>query len=145
MTPNTDCEHVRMALMASLDGENGPESARDRQHVLTCAPCRRWLEDLQSMSHQLHGLPYQGAEMDLWPAVEGRIRGSEQRLTLSRRLWAVGAMVLVWRAVQLFVDLPVPILHPLVPLAAAGVALWLVAGDPLAIETSAPELQKRGI
>jgi hypothetical protein len=36
-------------------------------------------------------------------------------------------------------------LHPLVPLAAAVAALWQISGDPLAIETSAPELQKRGI
>jgi hypothetical protein len=34
---------------------------------------------------------------------------------------------------------------PLVPLAAAVAALWQISGDPLAIETSAPELQKRGI
>jgi hypothetical protein len=145
VTPNTDCEHARMTLMASLDGENGPESAADRQHVLTCAPCRRWLEDLQSVSRQLDGLPYQSAQIDLWSSVEGRIRESGQMPALSRRLWLLGATVLVWRAVQLFIDLPLPILHPLVPLAAAVVAVWLIAGDPLAIETSAPELQKRGI
>jgi hypothetical protein len=138
---SSDCERVRLALMAVFDGEGGPESARDRQHVLTCASCRRWLEDLQSMTSQLQGLPYQNAQMDLWSSVEGRIEHSEQRLTLSRRLWPIGALLLVWRAVQLFVDLPLPMLHPLVPIAAAIVAVWLVAGDPLAIETSAPELQ----
>jgi hypothetical protein len=37
-----------------------------------------------------------------------------------------------------------PVLHPLVPLAAAVAALWQISGDPLAIETAAPELQKRG-
>jgi hypothetical protein len=145
VNPSTECERVRMTLMASLDGESGPDSAPDRQHVLTCAACQRWLEDLQSVSSQLQGLPYQDAQMDLWPSVEGGIRHSEQTLTPARRLWLLGAMVLVWRAVQLFVDLPVPIAHPLVPLTAAVVAVWLVAGDPLAIETSAPELQKRGI
>ena len=145
MNLSTECERVRVTLMAVFDGEGGQESAADRQHVLTCAPCRRWLEDMQSMTTQLQGLPYQHARMDLWLFVEGRIHDSEQRLTLTRQLWPVGALLLVWRAVQLFVDLPVPMLHPLVPLAAAVVAVWLVAGDPLAIETSAPELQKRGI
>jgi hypothetical protein len=145
VNPNPECEHVRLTLMASLDGEDGPESAPARQHVLACAPCRRWLEDLQSVSRQLDGLPYRGAGMDLWSSIEGRIRQSDRMPALSRRLGLVGALVLLWRAVQLFIDLPVPILHPLVPLAAAVVAVWLIAGDPLAIETSAPELQNRGI
>ena len=76
--------------------------------------------------------------------MEGRIRQSEQGLALPRRLWPIGALVVVWRALQLFVDLPIPMLHPFVPLAATAAAVWLVAGDPLAIETWAPELQKRG-
>jgi hypothetical protein len=50
----------------------------------------------------------------------------------------------VWRALQLFIDLPHPLLHPFVALAALTAALWLAAGNPLAIETSAPELHKRG-
>jgi hypothetical protein len=61
------------------------------------------------------------------------------------RLWLIGALVIAWRALQLMFDLPLPMLHPLVPLAAAVAALWQISGDPLAIETSAPELQKRGI
>jgi hypothetical protein len=32
-----------------------------------------------------------------------------------------------------------------VPLAAVAAALWTLAGDPLAVKTFAPELQKRGI
>jgi hypothetical protein len=35
-----------------------------------------------------------------------------------------------------------PELHPLVPLVATVAAVWLVAGDPLAIKTTAPELEK---
>jgi hypothetical protein len=52
--------------------------------------------------------------------------------------------VLGWRALQLFVDVPIAMVHPLVPIAAAVAAVWLVMGDALAIQTSAPELQKRG-
>lgn len=145
MTPGTDCERVRTALMALLDGEGGSDSPADRQHLATCPSCRGWLEHFQSMSDRLHGLPYQRAGEDFWPSVKDRIRDSDERLTLARRLWLIGAVVLAWRAVQLFVDLPAPIIHPLVPLAAGVAAVWLVVGDPLAIATSAPELQKRGI
>ncbi len=141
----TDCERVRTALMASLDGESDPPSAPDRQHVSTCSSCRRWLEDLQSMTGQLQGLAYQRASVDLWTAVEGRIRDAERGVALPHRLWPVAAAVLGWRALQLVVDLPIPELHPLVPLAATAAAMWLVAGDPLAIETSAPELEKGGV
>ena len=97
------------------------------------------------MNTQLQKLSYQPAQVDLWTAVEGRIREAERTLALPRWLWPIGATVLAWRALQLVVDLPIPVLHPFVPLAAMVAALWLVAGDPLAIETSVPELQKRGV
>ena len=145
MNTSTDCERLRIALMASFDGESGPQSAPDHPHLSTCASCRRWLQDLQSMTGQLQGLSYRSAPVDLWSAVEGRIRDAEPGLDLSRQLWPIGVIVVAWRALQLFVDLPVPELHPFVPLVATAVAAWLVAGDPLAIETSAPELEKRGI
>ena len=139
-----DCERVRMALMASLDGESDPESVPDRQHLSTCSSCQGWLEDFQSMTGQLGGLSYPSARVDLWTAVESRIQQSERVLDLPRRLWPIAVIAVLWRALQLFVDLPIPMLHPLVPLVATAAALWLVAGDPLAIETSAPELEKRG-
>jgi predicted anti-sigma-YlaC factor YlaD len=142
---STDCERVRIALMASLDGEGDPASPQDRQHLSTCSSCRDWLNDLQSMNGQLGGLAYQSAQVDLWTAVESRVRQPEQTVGVARWLWAIGVLVLAWRALQLFIDLPIPALHPLVPLAAAVAAVWLAAGDPLAIETSAPELQKRGV
>lgn len=145
MNTSTTCERVRIALMASLDGESDPQSAPDHQHLSTCSSCRRWLDDLQSMTGQLQGLAYQSPPVDLWSAVEGRIRDDEQSLAVPRRLWLIGAAVLGWRALQLFVDLPIPEFHPFVPLAATVAALWLVAGDVLAIATSAPELEKRGV
>ena len=145
MNTSTDCERARIALMASLDGESDRPSPQDRQHLSTCSSCRDWLNGLQSMNGQLRGLAYQSAQVDLWTAVESRIRQPEQTVGVARWLWAIGVLVLAWRALQLFIDLPIPVLHPLVPLAAAVAAVWLAAGDPLAIETSAPELQKRGV
>ena len=145
MSTSNDCERARMTLMASLDGEGEAPTAQDGQHLATCASCQRWLQDVQSMTGRLQGLSYPGASVDLWPAVEARVRQAERGPALSRQLWVIGGLVLAWRAVQLFVDLPFAPLHPLIPLAAAIAAIWLIAGDPLAIETSAPELQKRGV
>ena len=145
MNTSTDCERVRMALMAALDGESDPPYDPDQQHLSTCSSCQRWLTDLQSMTGQLRDFSYPSARVDFWTAVEGRIRQSDRVLALPRRLWPIGAFVVAWRALQLFVDLPLGLLHPFVPLAATVAAVWLVAGDPLAIETSAPELEKRGV
>jgi hypothetical protein len=141
----TDCDRVRQALMASLDRESDVQSASDREHLQTCSSCRQWQADLRSMNERLQVLSYRTTDVDLWRAVEVRIRQPEPSPLLPAGLWAIGAAVLGWRALQLFIDLPIPLLHPLVPLAAAAAALWLIAGDPLAIETSAPELKKRGV
>jgi hypothetical protein len=132
-----------MALMASLDGESADRSAPEAEHLSTCSSCQHWLKVQQGLTGQLQGLSYPHARVDFWAAVESRIQPQQARLP--RQLWPIVAIVLGWRALQLSVDLPIPVLHPLVPLVAALAALWLIAGDPLAIETSAPELQKRGI
>ena len=145
MSTSNECERARMTLMASLDGESDPPAAPDAQHLTTCGSCQQWLKDFQSMTGQLQGLSYPAARVDLWPVVEARVRESERRPALAQRLWLIGGLVLAWRAIQLFVDLPLPVLHPIVPLVAAVAAIWVIAGDPLAIETSAPELQKRGV
>ena len=144
MNTNTECERVRIALMASLDGESAERSAPEAQHLSTCSSCQHWLKEQQGLTGQLKGLSYPRAQVDLWAAVENRIQQPEQA-RLPRLLWPIVAIVLGWRALQLSFDLPIPVLHPLVPLMAAAAALWLIAGDPLAIETSAPELQKRGV
>ena len=148
MTPDADCERVRLQLMAAFDGEavTAADEAPDReQHVAACASCRQWVQDLESMDRRFQGMPYPGGPVDLWGAVEGKLGLSGTRPSATDRLWLIGALVLGWRALQLLIDLPLPMLHPLVPLAGAIAALWLLARDPLAIETFAPELEKRGV
>ncbi|HEU4891376.1 MAG TPA: hypothetical protein VFT47_07485 [Vicinamibacterales bacterium] len=145
MNPGTDCERVRPQLMAALDGESVPDVTDARQHLSSCSSCERWLKDLESMNSRFHAVSYPRSQVDLWAGVEDRIRLPDASLARRHRLWLIGALVIAWRALQLMFDLPLPMLHPLVPLAAAVAALWQISGDPLAIETAAPELQKRGV
>ena len=142
MNRTHDCEGVRTQLMVALDGEAADQSPLARQHLAECSACQAWLRDLESVAARLQGLPYPQTGEELWSAVGERIHQLDQGAPLTPRLLAIAALVMAWRALQLSLDLPLPILHPIVPLAAAAWAVWQVAGDPLAIETSAPELQK---
>ena len=144
MNTSSECERLRLQRMASMDGEGGTLSEPDRQHLSTCSSCQRWLADLESMTARFQGFSYPDARMDLWTAVEGRIRQADPMPSLPYRLWPIGALLLGWRALQLSIDLPIPVLHLFVPLAVAAAiaAVWKVAGDPLAIATWAPELRK---
>ena len=145
MNTNRSCETARAAFMAFSDGEGPARSADQESHFSTCADCRLWAEEMQSLTGRLNHLSYPAPEVDLWAAVEGKIRRRDEAHALPPLLWPVGAAALAWRAVQLSVDLPSPLLHSVVPLAALAATLWLLAKDPFAIETSAPEIEKRGI
>jgi hypothetical protein len=101
-------------------------------------------DDLR-LQEQLQSLRYPEVRQDLWPAVSERIQVLDDGASIARRLLPIAAIVIAWRALQLLFDLPLPLLHPIVPLTAAVWAIRQLAGDPLAIETSAPELNKRGI
>jgi hypothetical protein len=144
--PNSHCEQVRLNLMAAFDegaagrADPGPEA---REHLATCSACEQWLRNLESLDHRLQGLSYLSTSADLWPAVERSLRPSGKTHANLRRFFLISTMVFGWRALQLFVDLPLPFLHSLVPLAAILAAFWQLARDPLAIQTFAPELQKR--
>jgi anti-sigma factor RsiW len=138
---------VRLELMAALDGEAPPRAANTteaRQHLASCTACERWLKDLEAMNSRFQRVGYRDAHEDLWPALQPRLQPSTARVPVMRRLWLMCALVLGWRAVQLLIDLPLPMLHPFVALAVIVAALWQLSRDPLAIQTFAPELQKRG-
>lgn len=144
MKPDTGCERVRLQLMAAIDGEIEAASAADREHLASCSSCRQWASDLEAMDGRLRRLAYPKARVDLWASVETEIRGIDATPDAAGRLWIIGSLLLAWRVLQLLIDLPFPALHPLVPLAVTAAALWQLAGDPLAVKTFAPELQKRG-
>ena len=146
MNSGSDCDRVRLQLMAAHDGVAMPGSvdphSDPRQHLASCSSCDRWLREFESMNGRFQGVSYPGAQTDLWTGIEARLRQRETTREVTRRFRIIAASVLAWRAVQLLIDLPFPMLHPLVPLACALAALWVIARDPLAIETFAPELQK---
>ena len=144
MKPDTRCERVRPQLMAAIDGEIDAASAADREHLSGCSSCQQWVIDLEAMDGRLRRLAYPDARVDLWASVSTRIREIDAKPDATVRLWIIGSLVLAWRVLQLLIDLPLPALHPLVPFAATAAALWQLAGDPLAVKTSALELQKRG-
>ena len=148
MNQQFDCERVRLDLMAALDGEHpsGTAPGADaRQHLASCDACSVWLRDLESMTHRFEGVPYLATPEDdeVWPAVQRRLQSSETAVPAAR-LYLIGALILGWRALQLLIDLPLPLLHSVIPMAAVAAALWQRARDPLAIRTFVPELQKRG-
>jgi anti-sigma factor RsiW len=145
MKPDTGCEHVRLQLMAAIDGEIDAASTADREHLSSCSSCGQWVDDLEAMDGRLRRLVYPDARVDLWASVSTRIREIAATPDATGRLWVIGSLVLAWRVLQLVLDLPLPALHPLVPFAAGAAALWQLAGDPLAVKTFAPELQKRGV
>lgn len=145
MNTHPNCDEVRMRLMASIDGEAEKDAVADRAHASTCPHCRQWLANFESLHGQLQDLSYPFTGADVWPAVHDRVLTPDRLTSLTRQLWPIGAAVLAWRALQLFIDLPMPALHPLVPLVAAVAVAWRIGGDLLTIDTFTPELRKRGI
>jgi hypothetical protein len=148
VNPGTECERIRLELMAALDREPAPPGGDARpdshQHLASCSSCRHWLKDLESINSRFQEASYPATQLDLWAAVESRVRQPDSGLTGTRRLWLVGTLVFGWRVAQLLTDLPLPLLYPVVPLVGAVAAMWLIARDLLTIETFAPELEKRG-
>ena len=72
MTP-ADCEAVRIAAMALVDGETSSLTDEQiRQHAQTCTACRN---ELSCKTHELFptGLGRPRLEVDLWPTIEGRL------------------------------------------------------------------------
>jgi hypothetical protein len=141
---STECERTRRQHTAWLDGESDPLPERDRQHLSACSSCRQWLADVEAMTARFQGVAYPDARIDLWPSVAARIGQAAPLSSVSHRLWPMGVLLLGWRALQLSVDLPVPALYLFAPLAAVIAIAFVtkVVGDPLTIQTWAPELRK---
>ena len=145
MKTPVECERARLELMPALDGEHGLRPSADSGHVATCESCQDWVRAMNALDGRLQGLTYPPARVDLWRAVEEGIVMGRRRVPAIEHLWPIGVALLGWRALQLFVDLPLAWLHPVVPMTAVVLVAWRLSGDLLTIEVTAPELQKRGV
>jgi predicted anti-sigma-YlaC factor YlaD len=137
------CDTVQLAAMARLDGESAPVGGDEYEsHLAGCEQCREVIAGVTRLHARLEALSDGAAVMDLWPAVHGRIvdqrRSGRERLVFG----VLAAFVLAWRTAQLVVDVPVPVLNAVVPLAVAVLVGWWVAGDPLAIQAGGLEEQQ---
>ena len=142
-----DCERARLELMAALDGETAERASAHhpdaRQHLASCSACGQWLKEFEALNRRFEGAVYPAHE-DLWPALQPRLQRPVSQVPVMNRLWVAAGIVLAWRALQLLVDLPHPVANLLIPLAVVAAALWQLSRDALAIQTFAPELEKRG-
>jgi anti-sigma factor RsiW len=138
------CRRVLIAALATLDGEQGPLSSEQTEaHLETCAHCRESLARMKAEHARLGTLAYDSAEIDLWPNIYSRILHESQPHPKEGLAFAlIAVLCLVWRTGQLVFDLPAPVLNGLVPLVTAVLVLHRLAGDPLAINLSTPELQQ---
>jgi anti-sigma factor RsiW len=141
------CEQMRLDIMALLDGEatwDGEEAVR--VHLENCEGCRAYRRTFLSLSSRIEAVAYPSASVDLWDAVKVRIATPRRPLASNeaRTLLMFGGFALAWRAGQLLLDPPFAlVLSALVPLAAAAVALWKLAGNPITIEMSMSEVERR--
>lgn len=144
--PHTACNDVLLAVMSELDREtDGARPAWIHAHLAECSGCRDAVAGMTRIHANLERLTYDAPAADLWPAVEARLPPggrSAARETLVLALIVPAA--LAWRALQVWFDLPLPVWNVVVPLAAAAIVLRWLAGDPLSISTSTPELQQEG-
>ena len=147
MNLEPDCERARLELMAALDGEapggaHAPQ-ADAKKHLQSCAACGHWLQDFEALNRKFEGVAYRANE-DLWPSLQPRLERPVAKAPVMDRLWVAAGIVLAWRSLQLLVDLPYPVVNLLIPMEIVVAALWQLSRDALAIQTFAPELEKRG-
>jgi anti-sigma factor RsiW len=144
--PHMDCNDILIAVMAELDREtDGARPAWIRAHLAECPGCRDAVAGMTRIHVNLERLTYDAPAADLWPAVEARLPPggrSAPRETLVLALILPAA--LAWRALQVSFDLPLPVWNVVVPFAAGVIVLRWLAGDPLCISESTPELQQEG-
>ena len=142
-----ECEDVRLQLMAAADGEANDEfrPVAVEAHLQGCTDCRGWVAGLSLLDANLKRLGYLHDPVNLWPKVESRILSTEAVPELPIvQLSLLVVFALAWRTAQLLTDFPSQIVDVALAIGTVGVALRLMPLSLFDIQTSAPELQKRG-
>ena len=146
MQPHS-CDEVRMAALARLDGELAVLTSDEVDaHVAGCRSCQTVLAGLTTLHADLGRVDYERLDIDLWPALQGRVTGGRPHRA-RREGWAIAglsAVLVTWRLAQLLLDLPTPVVNSVVPLVLTMVVLRWLTGDPFAIQLSAHQLQRKG-
>jgi predicted anti-sigma-YlaC factor YlaD len=133
-----------MAVWALRDGESAAIGrAEIDHHVATCAGCRAALAEIERLDRDLSRVDYERLDVDLWPAIQPAIAPATRPEQTDR--WALSGLIVVligWRACQLLLDLPAPVVNSIVPLACVFFVLWRLVGDPFAIHPSSHQFRQ---
>jgi anti-sigma factor RsiW len=138
MTNGRACEDVRMAFWALRDGESASIGRSEiDDHLTACAECRAAVAGIERLDRDLSRVNYERLDADLWPQLRPAIAPSSATEKVGAgALAALIVLLVAWRAGQLLLDLPAPVLNSIVPLACVVVVLWRLVGDPFAIHVA---------
>jgi len=141
------CDDVQMAVLARLDGEAVVLTPADIDgHVASCNECRVAVADLTTLHAKLDRMVHSQLDMDLWPVIRSGMTATPPHLLRRERgvIIALTAGLGAWRLAQLLLDLPVPVVNSVVPLALIILVLWRFTGDPFAIRITRLQLEREG-
>jgi predicted anti-sigma-YlaC factor YlaD len=137
-----DCERVRQAFLAALDGEPAalPEAAVST-HLETCEECRVETGRLATLCRDLDGIRLALPEADLWSALRPRLVGKR---TSPARHWALVGVAALFPAYRILEAIgPAGLFSALrlAPLALLCLMLLLLRENPFTLD---PALRPEG-
>jgi anti-sigma factor RsiW len=132
------CEDVRMAVWVLRDGESASmRQSEIDDHITNCAECRTAVAQIARLNRDLSRVDYERIDADLWPELRAAIATASRPQNISAgALLGLIVVLVTWRAGQLLLDLPAPVVNSIVPLACIVFVLWRLVGDPFAIHVT---------
>lgn len=131
-----NCESISMAAMAIADGYQ-PElsSEQIKNHLRSCADCRRELEQLQELSSLLDTQERRLGTENLWQKIESRLPGarSTRTATVLPSFIFLGALLLGYRLLELIPDRDLSFLFKFVPVLLVIAAFGYLRENPFKI------------
>ena len=122
------CEDVQIA---AADGEETDELFA--AHIAGCANCQHELKQLQALDQVLSDQTFSESHVDLWPAIESRIR---KREVLDWKPFAlIGLLLVIIKLLELLPARDLGIVLKLVPLIIVALLFVLIKENPFKINT----------
>ena len=128
------CEDVLMAQMAIADGEE-PGFSRDQlvTHIEACVNCLQELQQSQALDHVLAGYTLSEPRVDLWPAIENRIR---KRSAIGWKPFAlIGLLLVIYKLLEMLPARDPGMAFKLVPLVIVVLLFVFIRENPFRINT----------